>query len=350
MLNNPTILNSPVLLFLGAGASQPLDKPMMVEFVRGVSRRISDDSQKNMLAHLRRFRSDDLESILGELDTLIDLDYASSVDGMTSAAEGGGQHYRFSLDRTTAVGLRTKIKHEIIREYRNVDADKTVQIYEPLFNVLFPYLPKRSECLPIFTTNYDPAIEEFYRQKHEQYALCDGFDYDRADRHNYWSRSVFDKFQLEPEKRNLALFKLHGSVDWLRVKSSQRIRRGQAMFDAMDSDAYENILIYPATRKIATEDPFYTGYEYFERCCERARVCVAVGYSFRDYDALTRLRGAASVNDELKLILLAPRAEEILKDVRFPEDRKKPFNFKFGEMPDQVNLLSEYLDRTVGKP
>lgn len=347
MLNNSTIVDSPILLFLGAGASQPLDKPMMGEFVKNLPVVMMDDSQVGVLEHLRRFRGDDLEAILGELDTIIGLDYASSLNGMF-AVQGG--QTGFSLERSTAQRLRMKIKHEIIREYRNVDVARTLEIYEPLFNVLFPYLPKPSPCLTIFTTNYDPAIEEFCGQRHGQYALCDGFDYDPASRHTSWSRSAFDKFRLKPEQRNLVLFKLHGSVDWLRVKLSGRIRRGQAMFDAMDPDAYENVLIYPAMRKIATEDPLYTGYEYFERCCERAKVCVAIGYSFRDYDALTRLRGAASVNDGLNLVLLAPRAEEILKTVRIPDERKMPFNSKFGELPDQLNLLSEYLEKTVGKP
>jgi len=318
---------------------------MMAEFVERAYRRIDNDSQRNMLGLLRKFRGDDLEAILGELDAIIELDYASSVQGWLSVKEG---NTAFLLDRETAELLRMRIKYEIIREYRNVNAEKTLQIYEPLFNVLFPHLPKPGQVLTIFTTNYDPAMEEFYRQRHGQYHLCDGFDYDRADRQTYWSRSVFDEFQLEPEKRNLVLFKLHGSVDWVLVKSKRRIRRGQAMFDMMDSDAYENILIYPATRKIATEDPFYTGYEYFERCCERAKVCIAIGYSFRDYDALTRLRGAASVNDSLKLVLLAPRAEEILRTVRIPDERKMPLNSKFGEMPDQLNLLSEFLAKTVG--
>jgi hypothetical protein len=185
MLNNSTILDSQILVFLGAGASQPLDKPMMGEFVKKVSALITDDSQKRMLAHLRKFRGDDLEAILGELDTIVDLDYASNVSGMVSHSGGATA---FSFERGVAERLSLRIKHEIIREYRNVDAEKTLRIYEPLFNVLFPFVSKRSECLPIFTTNYDPAIEEFCRQKHGQYTLCDGFDYDPASRHTYWSR------------------------------------------------------------------------------------------------------------------------------------------------------------------
>lgn len=345
MLNNKTILESPILLFLGAGASAPLGKPMMAEFVIKLNKLITDDSQARMLAHLRKFRGDDLEAILGELDTIIDLDYANSVHGMIQGPGGG--YTAFSLERQTAMHLRTTIKHEIIREYRNVDGPKTEEIYKPLFDLLFRYVDK-GQCLTVFTTNYDPAIEQFYQRAYPQYELCDGFAHDRADRHYYWDRSVFDHFQPEPEKRNIVLFKLHGSVDWLFVKSSHRLRRGQAMYDAMDADAYGNILIYPATRKIATEDPFYTGYEYFERCCERTKVCLAIDYSFRDYDALTRLRGAVSVNDGFHLLLVGPSAEKVLAGIRVPDGRKVPLPFKFGEKPDELGSIRDSLEAILG--
>jgi hypothetical protein len=320
---------------------------MMGEFVEKVSFLISDDRQRYVLAQLRSFRGDDLEGILGELDTIIGLDYADSVTGLSGR---GPARSRFELSTDDARRLRLNIKHEVIREYRNVDAEKAVRVYEPLFDIVFSHLSAPSKHpVPIFTTNYDPAIEEFCNRRYEGYALQDGFEYDRADRHNYWSRSVFDRFEPETGKRNLALFKLHGSVDWVRVKASQKIRRGQAMFDVMDSDAYENILIYPATRKIATDDPFYTGYEYFERCCERATVCVAIGYSFRDYDALTRLRGAVSANDDLILILVDPRAEEVLKTIPIPEERKVPLNVRFGGLPEQLAMLSELLESAMAR-
>lgn len=103
------------------------------------------------------------------------------------------------------------------------------------------------------------------------------------------------------------------------------------MFDRLDTDAYENVLIYPATRKIATADPYYSAYEYYQRCCERASVCLAIGYSFRDYDALTRLRGAASANEGLKVALIAPSAKATLTNVNMEPDRKKPFDFCFGD-------------------
>jgi hypothetical protein len=119
------------------------------------------------------------------------------------------------------------------------------------------------------------------------------------------------------------------------------------MYDALDSDAYSNMLIYPATRKIATEDPFYTGYEYFERCCERAKLCIAIGYSFRDYDALTRLRGAMSVNENLRLLLVGPSAEKVLARIPIPKDRKIPWPRKFGEHREAVDSMGSYILETL---
>jgi hypothetical protein len=134
VLNNKRIAESPVILFLGAGASAALGKPMMAEFVDKVSKNIEDKAEKELLGRLRKFRGDDLEMILGELDTIIDLDYASSVNGFVDHGTGFAA---FSLERSVANRLRRKIKHEIIREYRSVDSAKAVEIYKPLFDRVF---------------------------------------------------------------------------------------------------------------------------------------------------------------------------------------------------------------------
>ncbi len=79
----------------------------------------------------------------------------------------------------------------------------------------------------------------------------------------------------------------------------------------MKQERYSNALIYPAMRKVGTRDPYFTAYDYFQRCCERAGLCVVVGYSFRDYNALTRLRNAVRLNPLLELYLISPNALEI---------------------------------------
>jgi hypothetical protein len=80
------------------------------------------------------------------------------------------------------------------------------------------------------------------------------------------------------------------------------------MYDAMDSDEYQNAIIYPTGDKAANREPYFTAYEYFSRCCEQAEVLIVIGYSFRDYETLNRLTGAHRRNDELKIVVLAPDA------------------------------------------
>ena len=317
MAPSPVILSSPIILFLGAGASAALQKRMMEEFVNKTNLDISDQQQNSMLKLLTEFCGPDLEAIMGELDTLTGMKYALSVSGYRdlkfSRRDAGGPTVEaFSLQKEVAADLQGSIRHAIIREYRDVDAGQTVKLYKSLFDCLFSNLDASNQCLVIFTTNYDPAIEIFCREKFHEYSLCDGFPYDVASREHYWDRADFDNFKLDRRKRNIVLFKIHGSVDWLRVVSTDKIKRGQPMYTAIDSQAYKNVLIYPATRKIAMDDPYYSGYEYYQRCCEKAKLCLAIGYSFRDYDALTRLRGASSVNEKLRLALIAPNAEEVL--------------------------------------
>jgi SIR2-like protein len=341
MALSSTILSSPILLLLGAGASAPLGKLLMDSFVTKLTTEVREDNPRRMLGFLSEFRGTDLEAIMGELETLIGMEYASSVEGTRQVKSPSGTNsFAFSLDRATATRLRWLIKHAVIRQYRNIETGQAVELYDPLLDRIFTRIDPAKQCLVIFTTNYDPAIEVFCQAKFANYNLCDGFAHNPADRHYYWHRSVFDNFQLDPSKRNIVLFKIHGPVDWLYVKSTNKIRRGQAMYDAVDSDAYSNVLIYPATRKIATNDPFYSGCEYYQRSCEAAKVCLAIGYSFRDYDALTRLRGASSMNDRLELALVSPDADKILADVPIPDTKKLAFPYYFGKAEQANELLA----------
>lgn len=73
----------------------------------------------------------------------------------------------------------------------------------------------------------------------------------------------------------------------------------------------------------------------------RVRRRIAVGYSFRDYDALARLTGASSVNENLKLALISPSATEILKGVSIPNGKKMALPYYFGK-PDQ---FSQYMPK-----
>jgi SIR2-like domain len=301
--------SSPVLLFLGAGASTGIGKPTVAQFVEKLKKTIQLESGKELLHILAAARDNDLEKILGDLEVFLNLPYLTAVQcdskyqDTAALAEGDT-----TITRDEAALLRSAIRHEIIREYRVIDHNAVQIVYEPLFDLIFRYVDPVGHCLPIFTTNYDLAIERFCEPLYSKYDLTEGLDVDPFSKTAYWDRNEFDLFSLRQGVRNLVQFKLHGSVDWMRITKSGRIVRALAMYDAMDSDEYQNAIIYPTGDKAANREPYFTAYEYFSRCCEQAELLIVIGYSFRDYETLNRLTGAHGRNENLRVVLLAPNA------------------------------------------
>jgi hypothetical protein len=306
---NKLIAASPVLVFLGAGASAGIGKLTMAPFVEKLKKTILPDSGGDLLHLLAAARGGDLEKILGDLETFLNLPYLTSFQCKpayrNAAANGEGAA---TITKDEAALLRSAIRHEIIREYRTIDGDAARSVYEPLFDLIFTYVDPSEHCVPIFTTNYDLAIETFCEKPYHKYGLTEGLDTDLSSKMTYWDRSQFDLFSLWEGHQNLVLFKLHGSVDWIRLEKSGRIVRAPAMYDALDSDEYKNTIIYPTGDKAANREPYFSAYEYFSRCCEQAELLIVIGYSFRDYEALNRLIGATRRNEAFKVVVVAPDA------------------------------------------
>jgi hypothetical protein len=319
---NGVITASPVVLFLGAGASAALGKPTMAQFVTRLQSSNRMDRGGQLLHLLVAARGADLESILGDLEVFLNLPYLSAVQcdpAYATTDAGTGEIVPITITKAEAINLRSTIRHEIIREYRSIDRDAIAAAYEPLLDLVFGYVDAAEHCLPIFTTNYDLAIETYCETAGIKYDLEDGLELDPLAKTAYWNRNQFDHYGLTGyRERHLVQFKLHGSVDWIRAEKSGRIVRAPAMYDLLDSDEFQNAIIYPAGNKAANREPYFSAYEYFSSCCERAKVLIVIGYSFRDYDALNRLLGARERNDGLKIILVSPEAYGISLDIFHP--------------------------------
>ncbi len=216
-----------------------------------------------------------------------------------------------------------------------------MRLFQPIFDNISTLF--NSQPLVIFTTNYDPAIERFRERLTTKYALQDGFFHDEDLAAYVWKRSQFDDFQPSKAKRDIVLFKLHGSTNW--TKANKHIIKSPATIFVEDYAGHENVLIYPAKRKVAIEDPFFTGYDYFQRCMEHCSLCVVIGYSFRDYDALTKLMSAAKLNDKLKLLVFDPRADEICSTLTRHGISAKPLSRSLG--PDSKGYLALINDALV---
>jgi hypothetical protein len=357
---NDAIVGAPVLLFLGAGASFDLGKPLMGAFLDGVQGSLGGEVA-DLVSCIRRERGSDLEAVLEDLQELTRLSYVTSfatrtIDQQATAARISsqfmpGEERQFPVDdspvfkpvdfnRLIVLAALMKLREAIIVQYATVDESRVHVLCEPLLSKVFA--GTENKLLPIFTTNYEPAIEHFC--EHDRQArmhLINGFDLrGSGSQTRVWRRSVFDSSQPAPSKRNVALFKMHGSADWNRDKMSNEIRLGLPIY--LENDRFENTVIYLATRKVAFQEPYSTAYDYFQRCCEKAFLCITIGYSFRDYDALTRpgpcfyqLRRASEPQHAYGYAPLYPAYKCLQQEDREPSDSVTEFR----RLPKHLNSL-----------
>jgi hypothetical protein len=165
--------------------------------------------------------------------------------------------------------------------------------------------------------------------------LIDGFVQDKRTLDYVWSRDAFDGFDGATQN-SLILFKLHGSTNWVRDQS-RIVKSPASVYGALDPD-YENVMIYPATNKVATKEPYFTAYDYLERCLDAANFCLVIGYSFRDYDTLMRFKSASLSNKRLRIGVLDPNAEAICNRLKSDGISAHPIPYAFG-VPQESDYL-----------
>ena len=238
--------------------------------------------------------------------------------------------------------LLARLKEEVYHAYRNIsDVSKTSILAGPISLLRTPPRPA-----VVFTTNYDPAVEDFCASQGVR--ITDGFVRDPRARKDVWDRKNFDQFVLpeagsaDAREESLVLFKLHGSADWFL--KGDRIIKSEPMYVPADTD-YHSVMIYPATRKVAIEEPYFTAYDYLEQCLDNAKSCLAIGYSFRDYDTLMRFKSAQLSNKDLKILVLDPNANTVCEFLKGHRIMAEAIPHAFGSEQGSLYLplISEYL-------
>jgi len=301
------IVGAPRLLFLGAGASKPLGKMLMDEFVEWLMKQ--NPPEPDLLKCICE-KKKDLEFLLEQLEQLASMTFLTEYfkrKGVPAVAPRLEREAEpVPLFTRAADNLFRWVKHQVFRHYREMILPPW---YQKAFEDLLQLLILPDWPLVIFTTNYDPMVEEFCRLA-QGWTLCAGFTNDAAVGEYYWSRRAYEEFTMERGGRAITLFKLHGSTTW--VRQGRRILKSPAFYTG-DDEMCENVMIFPATRKVAIEDPYFTGYDYLEKCLSAAQLCLVVGYSFRDYDTLMRFKAAKLSNPALEIHLIDPLAH-ILKE------------------------------------
>ena len=98
----------------------------------------------------------------------------------------------------------------------------------------------------------------------------------------------------------------------------------------LGDEVLSELLIYPAREKYTFREPFYTMFHHLKDCLQLSERCYVIGYSFRDEDILGLFQDAMDLNHRLRLCLIDPQADAIVRTKFFgysPRIDKVPSKF-----------------------
>lgn len=349
------IVESPVVLMTGAGASASLGLHTMAGFMKLLYDRLR--AQEDLWTFLNNICSyerhqpvspagrhvepdlervlltlEDYKRLLARVEQGFLLAYANAVvdENIASLLSASGPAPFLELHRLT-FGLEEFIKDLISQLYSRVDSEKAYQLYNPLFDLI-------QRCtgvshLPLFTTNYDVATEEYVQSPKANARLVDGFA-----RHRVGRRSWTGKFELEGfAGLQILLFKLHGSVCWIEPEPNE-ICSIDGLPAARLKTLGREMLIYPGLLKeTIVDEPFRTLHRHLREYLRRARVLIVLGYSFRDPSIDHAIEVAAESNPDLALIVFNRNFDPAMAD------RLERFGLRVVHVKHYIDFKGSYL-------
>ncbi len=295
---------------MGAGASAYIGVPPMKPFLQSLYDALREDGQedlvdlaKSILRYSPRFP--DLETLIIETDMLRSI--GSSVDSKTvldlmPKKRGGALRKEVNssirVKRRRVNQLWERLLSHIRQTCVSFDKGRAMEMYGPMLTL------GQKVRLRIFTTNYDPVIED----------TCEtlGIRFSENFRRE-GNRTYFDPTYSHLGRSEVDIVKLHGSVWWYRIPDLGKIERAPYLLGGVSREGLkvEQLMIIPSAFKDIYGDPFFGLYLDFLHSMEGARVCVVIGHSLRD-EYITGVIETRLMDPDFHLVILCPQPD--LKD------------------------------------
>jgi hypothetical protein len=321
------ICGSRLLLFLGAGASASLGLKLMGPFM--------DLLEKGMGRALLEFMGEmfKVRGAYRDLEVLFETIEKYESTASWCAAQPAWKRVISTQQFGDFLGDVKQVKalaaELVVSHYSQVDANSVLRLYKDFLLLLLESNSPRH--LPVFTTNYDTAIEDFVDAAGHEFQLIDGFS---TGSRRVWSPDILHGYQAEPadaHKYRILLFKLHGSSTWRLNTRTGKYTKESTAEPAADGSAHENALVWPGLTKTIKKGPYEIHYAYLEESLRHARLCVVIGFSFRDDVIRNHFTHALAANQDLEIAVIDPKAETIARDRLGAKDftRVKPIARSF---------------------
>jgi hypothetical protein len=217
------------------------------------------------------------------------------------------------------------IRNKVVEHYSSVDPTLAAELYRPLlreFRAWFSRIPGLGYTLPLFTLNYDAAVEIAanrltnapIEQDGQQMPvrLVDGLLQSDEAAERRWSRQAFEAYAERPTELGVVLVKLHGSVRWGRDSrpGKEDLIVELATGVGRDPGRFHTAILYPTLApKPVNDEPFRTGYRLLRACLRGTRFFVVIGCSLRDPELVAEIRDAMEENEGLHLVSVGPTVD-----------------------------------------
>lgn len=326
-----TIHSSEITFFIGAGASASFGIPTMTKMTEIFGNRLKKEEKiifDTLISKMKKIQTQvDIEAVFSLIEKLL-LGNIKNEDPIF-------YHWKEKNKITVNVfpneilrSIKKKLQNELRKACVLKDSyqSKVFQIYTNFFNTISEgFTPTlQQNPLPhdrtwsIFTTNYDLCLETVLRDKYE-IDVYTGFKYSgkkfAPDYFLYYykgellDRSVHDNI--------VRIVKLHGSINWLKNRETNKVEEKEFSLSAskiIGRGFYdEEVIMYPLIEKELYLTPYIEMLYCLNKELETKRVCLVIGYSFRDPIIRNVFIKKFLKDINKKVILVDPNANEIIQ-------------------------------------
>lgn len=323
----------------------------------GTSARVGDSITKELINEfvgtIRKNAEalEEIQKILREKRKIVDVDVELLLEALHELNDRGKYVLPDISELNEKLKGRESELESLEKELRRFIREKTI-VSEDKIGYLAPLKEFVDEykTLDVFSVNYDTCIEQFCK-KHN-FNCTDGFEL-------YWNPNSFKN------DYKIKLYKIHGSVTWYKTDEGDYIKvpiaseKGDEIELIMGEKA-KTLMVYPMPGKFEEySTPQSEIIHILHKKLEEVKVCIVIGYRFRDDEIRTiffeAAKKASQKNEGLILFLIAPDAGKIYDDkLKFiDKDKRKPSSLEgrviCWNYPMENVLKDNCLYRSLGK-
>jgi len=290
-----------IIFLLGAGASVDAGIPASCGMIEKLERLLVDDSSWEKYVTLYYFVKSAIiyaDGIKGDFDY-----YSFNIERLVNTLDElrkSDEHplypfigsWNIKLPEVTGNdfkklgSFRQKIVEQLSHHWVQLEYDENAKYYSGLARFQEEY----QYPLRVFSLNYDMCVEKACQQFGVERGFGEG---------KFWDWRIFD--DEERIENRLFLYKLHGSIDWVRDGNDSLTYKDSGI----SPDKVE--IIFGTTYKLQYIDPFlFFAYEFRKRLLTDVRLLVCVGYSFADEHINGIISQALNGDHSRKVLVIGP--------------------------------------------